>query len=173
VSLRLGVVDLGERHPFPGRVDWARYQGLQDEIALRLARELPADIRAARPDLIVGTAGTMTALAALDLGLTAYDRARVQGHRLERATVERVLQRLGALTLAERGRLPCLEPARADIIVPGIAVVLATLDAFAARGLLVSDAALREGMVLRLAASLVGEPRVPAAESGTGPPSEI
>jgi exopolyphosphatase / guanosine-5'-triphosphate,3'-diphosphate pyrophosphatase len=173
VSLRLGVVDLAERHPFPGRVDWTRYQVLQDQVALRLARELPPAIRTARPDRIVGTAGTVTALAALDLGLERYDRARVQGHRLERATVARLLQRLGSLTVAERGRLPCLEPARADIIVPGTAVVLATLEAFAASGLVVSDAALREGVVLELAGAMIGEPRVPADESGTEPPSGI
>jgi exopolyphosphatase/guanosine-5'-triphosphate,3'-diphosphate pyrophosphatase len=173
ISLRLGVVDLAERHPFPGRVDWTHYQALQDEVALRLARELPATIRSAHPDRIVGTAGTVTALAALDLGLTSYDRTRVQGHRLERAAVGRLLQRLGAMTVAERGRLPCLEPARADIIVPGTAVVLATLEAFAAPALVVSDAALREGVVLQLAGVTVGEPRVPATESGTGPPPEI
>ena len=28
VSLRLGVVDLAERYPFPARVDWARYRAL-------------------------------------------------------------------------------------------------------------------------------------------------
>jgi exopolyphosphatase/guanosine-5'-triphosphate,3'-diphosphate pyrophosphatase len=173
VSLRLGVVDLAERHPFPDRVDWTRYRALQDEIALRLARELPATIRAARPDRIVGTAGTVTTLAALDLGLPRYDRARVQGHRLERSAVARLLQRLGAMTVAERGRLPCLEPARADIIVPGTAVVLATLEAFAASGLVVSDAALREGVVLQLASAMVGEPRVPAEESGNAPSAEI
>src|SRR5262245_32184930 len=173
VSLRLGVVDLAERHPFPGRVDWTRYQALQDEVALRLARELPTVLRTARPDRIVGTAGTVTALAALDLGLTHYDRARVQGHRLKRAAVARLLQRLGALTVAERGRLPCLEPARADIIVPGTAVVLATLEAFSAPGLIVSDAALREGVVLELAGAVVAKPRVRAEESGMGPASEI
>jgi len=173
VSLRLGVVDLAERYPFPGRVDWTRFQALHDEITLRLARELPEAIRTGRPDRIVGTAGTVTALAALDLGLPRYDRARVQGHRLERATIDRLLQRLGALTVAERGTLPCLEPARADIIVPGIAVVLATLEAFAAPGLVVSDAALREGVVLQLAEAMAREPRVPAAESGTRPPLEI
>jgi exopolyphosphatase/guanosine-5'-triphosphate,3'-diphosphate pyrophosphatase len=157
VSLRLGVVDLAERHPFAAQVDWARYQALYDEVAGRLARELPAAIRGARPGRIVGTAGTVTALAALDLGLSRYDRARVQGHPLARATVERLLQRLGALTVAERGALPCLEPARADIIVPGTAVVLATLDAFEAPGLVVSDAALREGVVLRLREGALGE----------------
>jgi exopolyphosphatase/guanosine-5'-triphosphate,3'-diphosphate pyrophosphatase len=115
----------------------------------------------------------VTALAALDLDLSHYDRARVQGHPLGRSTVERLLRRLGGLTLAERGALPCLEPARADIIVPGIAVVLATLDAFGAAGLVVSDAALREGAVLRLREEALGELRVPAEESGPPPLSEI
>jgi exopolyphosphatase/guanosine-5'-triphosphate,3'-diphosphate pyrophosphatase len=115
----------------------------------------------------------VTALAALDLGLPRYDRARVQGHRLERSAVARLLQRLGAMTVAERGRLPCLEPARADIIVPGTAVVLATLEAFSASGLVVSDAALREGVVLQLADAMIGKPRVPAEESGAGPAAEI
>jgi exopolyphosphatase / guanosine-5'-triphosphate,3'-diphosphate pyrophosphatase len=114
VSLRLGVVDLAERYPFPARVDRARYQALQDEVAGRLARELPPAILTTRPARIVGTAGTVTALA------------------------------------AERGALPCLEPGRADLIVPGTAVVLATLATFGAGSLLVSDAALREGVVLQL-----------------------
>jgi exopolyphosphatase/guanosine-5'-triphosphate,3'-diphosphate pyrophosphatase len=150
VSLRLGVVDLAERYPFPARVDWPRYRALQDEIAGRLARELPPAILTARPARIVGTAGTVTALAALDLGLTTYDRARIQGHTLKRTAVARLLQRLGALTAAERGALPCLEPGRADLIVPGVAVVLATLATFTAGSLVVSDAALREGVVLQL-----------------------
>jgi exopolyphosphatase / guanosine-5'-triphosphate,3'-diphosphate pyrophosphatase len=173
VSLRLGVVDLAERYPFPSRVDWLRYRALHDEIARRLASELPVAIRTAHPDRVVGTAGTVTALAALDLGLSQYERARVQGHALDRTTVQRLLERLGALTAAERGVLPCLEPARADIIVPGTAVVLATLDAFGASALVVSDAALREGVVLRLADETFVEPRVRAEESGARPASEI
>ena len=150
VSLRLGVVDLAERYPFPARVDWLRYQALQDEVAGRLARELPPAILTARPARVVGTAGTVTALAALDLGLTTYERARIQGHMLQRTAVERLLQHLGTLTAAERGALPCMEPGRADLIVPGVAVVLATLVTFTAGSLVVSDAALREGVVLQL-----------------------
>ena len=150
VSLRLGVVDLAERYPFPGSVDWTRYGALQGEVAGRLVRELPAAILAAQPARIVGTAGTVTTLAALDLELSTYDRARIQGHTLGRASIERLLQRLGGLTAAERGALPCLEPGRADLIVPGTAVVLATLDTFSADAVVVSDAALREGVVLQL-----------------------
>jgi exopolyphosphatase / guanosine-5'-triphosphate,3'-diphosphate pyrophosphatase len=151
ISLRLGVVDLAERYPFPGPVDWPRYRAMQTEIAGRLAAELPSEIRVFHPGRLVGTAGTATTLAALDLGLEQYDPDRVQGHVLARGAIERLLDRLGALTVAERGALPCLEPGRADLIVAGTAVVRATMDLMAADQLIVSDWALREGLLIRLA----------------------
>ncbi|HEU4369725.1 MAG TPA: hypothetical protein VFV05_16005 [Methylomirabilota bacterium] len=157
VSLRLGVVDLAERYSFPGPVDWPRYRAMHAEIAARLAAEVPEAIRGERPGRLVGTAGTATTLAALDLGLAAYDPARVQGHALGRAAVERQLARLGALSVGARGALPCLEPGRADLIVAGTAIVLATMDLAGAGVLIVSDWGLREGIVLREGArSLTG-----------------
>jgi len=156
VSLRLGVVDLAERHPFPGRVEAARYRALQDEVAARLAAELPAAIRAARLGRVVGTAGTATTLAALDLGLATYDPARVQGHVLTRAAIEAQLARLGGLSVSERAALPCLEKGRADLIVPGTAIVLATLDLLRADRLVVSDWGLREGILIALGAGGLG-----------------
>ena len=119
VSLRLGVVDLTERHPFPGPVTPEGYRALHAEIAARLAAGVPAAIRSADIGRLVGTAGTATTLAALDLGLRAYDPARVQGHVLTRGAVEGLLARLGALTVGERAALPCLERGRADLVVPG------------------------------------------------------
>src|SRR5437667_51848 len=146
VSLRLGVVPLAERFPFTDRVAWDRYAALLAEVRGRLERELPPTIRGARLAHLVGTAGTVTTLAALDLDLVEYDPQRVQGHRLSRAAVERLLGRLGCLPVAARAALPCLEPGRADLIIPGIAIVTATLDAFGLDTLVVSDWGLREGM---------------------------
>jgi exopolyphosphatase / guanosine-5'-triphosphate,3'-diphosphate pyrophosphatase len=151
ISLRLGVVDVAERYPFPGPVNWPRYRAMQAEIAGRLAAELPSEIRLARPGRLVGTAGTVTTLAVLDLALETYDPGRVHGHVLARRAIERVLARLGALSVAERGALPCLEPGRADLIVAGTAVVLATMDLIAAGQVIVSDWGLREGILIRLA----------------------
>lgn len=147
VSLRLGVVPLAERFPFPAALDAVRYRALMDDVAAQLARELPHAITERRPDHLVGTAGTVTTLAALDLGLGRYDAARVQGHRLDRTAVSRQLARLGALTVGERAALPCLEPGRADLIIPGIAIVEATMDRFGIESLIVSDWGLREGMI--------------------------
>jgi len=150
VSLRLGVVDLTERHPFPARVEPARFRALLDEVAGRLAAGIPGPIRTARVARLVGTAGTATTLAALDLGLAAYDPARVQGHALTRRAIQAQLDRLGALTVIERGALPCLEPGRADLIVPGTAIVLATLDLLGIDRMVVSDWGLREGILISL-----------------------
>ena len=147
VSLRLGVVPLAERFPFPGTVEPDRYHALADEVSKQLDAELPSSLARARPDHLVGTAGTVTTLAALDLGLERYDADRVQRHRLERAAVARLRDRLAALTVAERAALPCLEPGRADLIIPGVAIVEATLDRFGMDSLTVSDWGLREGLV--------------------------
>ena len=147
-SLRLGVVPLAERFPFPGPVDAPRYRALCDEIRGRLDAELPAAIRTARVDHLVGTAGTVTTLAALDLGLVSYDGARVQGHVLSRAAVDGLAARLGRLTVAERAALPCLEPGRADLIVSGTAIVTVTMDLARVERLQVSDYGLREGLLV-------------------------
>ncbi|MBI2207124.1 MAG: hypothetical protein HYU41_25090 [Candidatus Rokubacteria bacterium] len=147
VSLRLGVVPLTERFPFPQAVDATRYAAMETEIRAQLDRELPPALGATSIDHLVGTAGTVTALAALDLGLAAYDPDRVQGHRLTRAAIEAQRRRLSAMTVDERATLPCLERGRADLVVPGIAIVVATMARFGVEGLIVSDAALREGMM--------------------------
>jgi exopolyphosphatase/guanosine-5'-triphosphate,3'-diphosphate pyrophosphatase len=146
-SLRLGVVPLAERYPFRHSVEWPRFQAMQDAVRRQLLSELPAAIMRTGLAEIVGTAGTVTTLAALDLGLPEYDSVRVHGHRLSRHAVEELRDRLGALDLARRAALPCLEPGRADLIIPGVAVVLATLEATGVETVRVSDWGLREGIM--------------------------
>jgi exopolyphosphatase / guanosine-5'-triphosphate,3'-diphosphate pyrophosphatase len=147
VSLRLGVVPLAERYPLPGPVAPAQYRALEDEVAQQLARELAAPIAGARVDRLVGSAGTVTTLAALDLGLTTYEPARVQGHVLTRPAIDAQRARLSALDVGGRAALPCLEPGRADLILPGVAIVLATMTRVGCERLVVSDWGLREGIL--------------------------
>jgi exopolyphosphatase/guanosine-5'-triphosphate,3'-diphosphate pyrophosphatase len=147
LSLRLGVVPLAERYPLaePGAV--AEYRALEDDVARQLSRELTPPIAGAAIDRLVGSAGTVTTLAALDLGLETYDPARVQGHALTRAAIERQRVRLAALDVPGRAALPCLEPGRADLILPGVAIVVATLAQVGTDRLIVSDWGLREGIL--------------------------
>lgn len=150
LSLRLGVVDLAERFMGPGPVDPGRYEAMTAEIRTRLVSGLTKRILDHGAPVLVGSAGTVTTLAALDLDLEAYDPSRVHGHRLTRAAIDGLRARLAALPLAERAALPCLEPGRADLIVPGSAICLAAMDRLGFGDLVVSDRALREGILCEI-----------------------
>jgi len=152
VSVRLGVVELAERFMDQGRVDRTRYDAMAVEVRARLAAGLTEPILRHGAPALVGSAGTVTTLAALDLDLESYDPTRVHGHRLTRVSVAELGGRLAALTLAERAALPCLEPGRADLIVPGSAICLEALDRLGFDALVVSDRGLREGILCEILA---------------------
>ena len=148
LSIRLGVVPLAERYMTQGPVDWARYGEMDREVRAELAPALSRVLPEHRPDLFIGTAGTVTTLAALDQALSQYDPERVQGYRLHRHRIEKLLAALGALPVAARAALPCLDPGRADLIIPGISICLAAMDCCGFDSLLVSEYALREGILI-------------------------
>jgi exopolyphosphatase / guanosine-5'-triphosphate,3'-diphosphate pyrophosphatase len=150
VSLRLGVVALAERFVDAGPVPPDRFAAMLGAVAAQLDAELPASMRPGLAPVLVGTAGTVTTLAALDLDLARYDADRVQGHVLGRAAIERQRDRVAALSVAERAALPVLEPGRADILVPGIAILLAAMGRLGFDALVVSDRGLREGLVCEM-----------------------
>ncbi|WP_136525159.1 Ppx/GppA phosphatase family protein [Geomonas ferrireducens] len=97
---------------------------------------------------LVGTAGTATTLAAIDLGMTDYDYRRVNNYTLPLAKVEAMFERLLPLTPQERLRVPGLEPGREDLIVAGMLVVLTTMRVFGFGSFKVSDSGLLEGAIL-------------------------
>jgi exopolyphosphatase/guanosine-5'-triphosphate,3'-diphosphate pyrophosphatase len=108
-------------------------------------------------------AGTLTTLAALDLGLESYDRSRVHGHRLSRTGARAQLERLASLPLAERRELPTMEPERAPVIVAGAAILVAALDQFELDEIEVSERDILDGIALAAA-------ELPAPEEGAAPP---
>ena len=126
-----------------------------------------AEARALLPDLsprtATGVAGTVTTLAALDLGLTEYDRERVHGHVLTRDAARAQLERLAALTVDERRALPAMEPGRASVIVAGAAILVAVLDAYALAAIEVSERDLLDGVALAAA-------ELPEPAEGDAPP---
>lgn len=147
-SLALGVVPLAERHATAEPVDRTRYAELEAEVQAQLTRELGDLLAGERPEHLVGTAGTVTTLAAIDQGLSVYDPEKVHGYRLDRSRIEALLEGLAPLPAEERARVPCLEPGRADLIIPGIAICLVTTRVFGVDALLVSEQGLREGILI-------------------------
>jgi exopolyphosphatase/guanosine-5'-triphosphate,3'-diphosphate pyrophosphatase len=112
---------------------------------LKLALE---DLQARGPVPLIGVGGTTTTLAAVDQMLTAYDPERVQGYRLSRAKVERILFFLAAKTNQERKQISGLQPERSDIIVAGATILWAILGSLQAEQITVSDADLLDGIIL-------------------------
>ena len=111
--------------------------------------ELPA---LASVDRLVGLAGTVAALVALDQRLEAYDRARVHHAILRRDTVEALLTDLAAETADARRRRPGMEAARADVIVGGTIVLAALMRRAGVDECLHSEADILDGMVAGLLA---------------------
>jgi len=152
-SLDLGCVRLTERFLH------------SDPPAAEELEAAAAEVRQALPELAaeraIGVAGTVTTLAALELG--GYERERVHGHRISRHAVERELERLASLPLGVRRALPGLEPDRAPVIVAGALIVREVLDRYRLDELEASERDLLHGAALQAAA-------LPAAEEGDAPP---
>jgi exopolyphosphatase/guanosine-5'-triphosphate,3'-diphosphate pyrophosphatase len=115
------------------------------------------------PQRAIGVAGTVTTLAALDLGLDAYDRERVDGHRLSLEGARAQLDRLAALPLEQRREVPALEPERAPVIVAGAVILTETLAHFGLDAIEVSERDILDGIALAAA-------ELPAPEEGAAPP---
>jgi exopolyphosphatase/guanosine-5'-triphosphate,3'-diphosphate pyrophosphatase len=131
---------------------------VRELLAARVPGERRDAVRAA-----IGVAGTVTTLAALELGLVEYDPERVHGHRIAAAGVERELERLASLPVEERRAVPGLEPERAPVIVAGIVVVREVLAFFGLDGLEASERDLLHGAALAAA-------ELPPVPEGAAPP---
>lgn len=105
-------------------------------------------VKEAAPRTLVGVGGTVTTLAAMDMGLRVYDPDRVHGHTIAVERVSSILDRLEKSKLEERIRLPGLQPERADIIPAGVRIVCQVLRQLALPELKVSEADIMHGLVL-------------------------
>jgi exopolyphosphatase/guanosine-5'-triphosphate,3'-diphosphate pyrophosphatase len=99
---------------------------------------------------LVGTAGTITTLAAIELGMTEYDPARITGHAISRDALSGMIERFKTVDAATRCGLPGLETGREDIIISGAILLGVLMDMSLSGGIIVSDYGLREGNLLYL-----------------------
>ena len=149
-SLDVGVVRLTERFLHHDPPEAAEIAALTGHVAAAVADAVPAELRAAVRGA-VGVAGTYTTLVANKLGMTEYDGRLVQGHVLSLADIDAAVARFAALTSAERGRLPGIQPGREDVILAGALIAREACRAFGLGAARVSEADLLEGAALALA----------------------
>lgn len=102
------------------------------------------------PWTLVGTAGTVTTLAAMFLGMERYVPYRVNNLTLDTSRVSALISDFASRTIEARRGVPGIEAGREDIILGGAVVVRAILEAFAKPSFLVTDAGFLEGLLLDL-----------------------
>jgi exopolyphosphatase/guanosine-5'-triphosphate,3'-diphosphate pyrophosphatase len=96
---------------------------------------------------VVGTAGTITNVASIVLGLDSWDKARVHGLRISSPMVAGVIERLKPMTVAQRRAVRGMEPGREDILLQGALLLKEIMTHFGAEELVVSANGVRYGVL--------------------------
>ncbi len=147
-SLPFGAVRLTEKFLTPA-VRPRRVRALREHVREGLRKAVPVkDWRGAQ---VIGSGGTFTNLAGIVLARQRVTVRSAHGTRVTRAELEHVLEWLQRMEAPERQQVPGLNPARADIIVAGLAVAAEVLSRFDPRDLLTSAFGIREGILLEAA----------------------
>jgi len=145
ISLQLGCVRMTERHLKADPPTTPQLDACLADIRSQLgAARATIDMRRVRR--VIGLAGTVTALSALELGLAHYDASRTHHSTLTRNQVEAWFERLSRMDVAERRRV-LAEPQRADVILGGTAVLLTLMRELGIAELLVSEHDILDGLV--------------------------
>jgi exopolyphosphatase / guanosine-5'-triphosphate,3'-diphosphate pyrophosphatase len=152
VSLQLGCVRLAERCLSSDPASPEELRAARREVAARLEEgESELAAHGADPSAcssLVGVAGTVTTLAALHLGLDAYDADRIHATRIPASVVDTLTTDLASMTSAQRAALGPMAPGREDVIVAGALVLSGVLDRFGFDAVVTSEADMLDGLVL-------------------------
>ena len=148
-SIPIGVIKLLEKCIKTDPVSEADISALNREI-FSAVKMFKKDIgnHVEKKTGFVGTAGTFSTLASLDLHLKTYSREKIHLHRIPLDRLLDIRNRLVALPVKERMNVAGLDPGRADLIIPGIQFTISLMEKFAFDELIVSDYGLLEGVFL-------------------------
>jgi len=151
ISVDIGCVRLTEQYlhsdpPTPEELS----------VAVSAVRDFLADVDRAVPGAahaktLIGTAGTVWTMGAIELGVDASDSARIHHSRLSRAAAEEIFRTLATEPIEVRRHNPGLEPGRVDVIVGGVIVVVTAMRHWGFDELLVSEADILDGLVRSIA----------------------
>ncbi len=149
-SIDIGVVRLCERllqhdPPSDREVHQAR------EWVAKEAKAAVAGMGIYQTATFVGTAGTVTSLAAMAQKLPTYEPARIHNYQLQLSTIQTLEQTLLSRKKADRAGLPGLEKGREEVIAAGAIIIRTVMETMGMSVVLVSDLGLREGVLIDLA----------------------
>ncbi len=148
-SLNLGCVSLTKKFIGSSIPDTNSLSQMQQYIVNEL-EETTGKINLYKPAFIIGVAGTITTLAAIDLKLAAYNSEKIHRHILSLKKIENIYKNLYRLDLKGRKKVVGLHPGRADVIIGGTAIVLEVLKMLNVKDILVSERDILDGIIYTL-----------------------
>jgi exopolyphosphatase/guanosine-5'-triphosphate,3'-diphosphate pyrophosphatase len=152
VSLDMGCVRITEQFLHsdpPAPEELSNAVAVVRDLVAEVPRVIPGALDAVT---LVGLAGTVTTVAAVEQGLPEYDPEKIHHFRLTRDAAEDVFRTLATETAAQRAHNPGLEPGRVDVIVGGAAVLVGIFRVLGFDAMLVSEADILDGLVRSQAA---------------------
>jgi len=150
ISRKMGVVRLVEAHLHSDPPSPPNYRAMLAAADAHLQAVESYWQGQQPPTALVGTAGTVTTLAATELDLCPYDAGIINNHRMSRSAFEMLRDRLLIMPYAERQAIRTIETGRGDLIVAGLAIVEAVMNRWHYDDMIVVDAGLLEGAWLEI-----------------------
>lgn len=155
-SFDLGVVRLTERlfQTDPPREEAVRAAERHVQAEIQTLRSALSDVAALT---LVGTAGTVTTLAAMTQRLPHYEPTRIHNFRLDLKKIREAEKEIRTRTESERRQFVGLEEGREGVILAGTVILRTIMDTLGFEQCLVSDYGLREGMLVHYARQATGQ----------------
>ncbi|MGW6537142.1 Ppx/GppA phosphatase family protein [Streptomyces sp. NPDC055011] len=149
-SVDIGCVRLTERHVRHDPPTAEEAEAIRADV--RAALDLAAEtVPLAAGRTLVGLAGSVTTVAAIALGLPAYDSGKIHHARITAGQVAAVTSRLLSSTHDERAAIPVVHPGRVDVIVAGVIVLQEIVERVGAAEVVVSEHDILDGIALSVA----------------------
>ena len=147
-SLKLGAIRLATSFlaEMLGPVSPDTYAQMQRQVLHNMVHTF-RELRAYRLDLAIGSSGTIENLADVAARL-CLNRPRERDDVLTHAHLHQVISTLSALPLEERREVPGLNPARADIIIAGAAILDTLMQELSMQEIRITDRGLRDGLLV-------------------------
>jgi exopolyphosphatase/guanosine-5'-triphosphate,3'-diphosphate pyrophosphatase len=153
-SVDIGSVRLTERFVHSDPVQPEEVARIREQTAAALRANWPIETLAPVQTLI-GTAGTVTTLAAMALAMTEYDPHRFDKFSLSKQKLGEIIAELIRRPIAERQKMPGLAPARADVILAGALILETFFEIYHFSEIVVSDRGLRYGVLIDKLAAMM------------------
>ena len=148
-SVNIGCVRLTERHLHGDPPLAAQTKATIEDVDAALDR-VAAAVHVDEARTLVGLAGSVTTVAAIALGLTEYDSARIHHSRVSAGRVHQIAASLLAMTRAERAAIPVMHPGRVDVIGAGALILDRIMTRFGFTEVLVSEHDILDGIAWSL-----------------------